>query len=71
METFLREYGDKENGFYTEKYLVKNKKGELIIKYIQYIDFKKVSLTRYEAYMNDGELETFGDPIYYKVYTNN
>ena len=68
LSKYSRTFGDVDNGFYTEKSVVRNTKGELIVKYIQYIDHKKIYLTRNTAWIDhDGDLEV-GDRRYFKSY---
>ena len=68
LSKYSRTFGDVDNGFYTEKSVVRNTKGELIVKYIQYIDHKKIYLTRNTAWIDhDGDLEV-GDICYFKSY---
>ena len=64
--------GDVKEGTYNVKEILKNKKGETIIKYTTFIDGQKFSMSRYDTYVSQGgELETFGDhPTYKKYYPN-
>jgi len=72
LEKFSRKYGDIENGFYTVKTVVRNPKGELFVNYVQYIDDKKVSLTKHIAWIDGyGDIETIEEPCYRKFYSTN
>jgi len=73
LDKYTRKYGDIENGFYTVKTAVRNPKGALFVNYVQYIDNKKVSLNKYEAWIDGyGEINTtIGQPCYRKFYSTN
>ncbi len=72
LDKYTRKYGDIENGFYTIKTAVRNPKGELFVNYVQYIDDKKVSLQKHNAWIDAyGDIETLSEPCYRKFYPTN
>lgn len=62
--------GNKQEGFYTVRTIVANKQGDLFAKFVKYINHKKVSLTRYDAFILHGELTITDWCAYKKIYTN-
>jgi hypothetical protein len=72
--TYLNKYteitGNKQKGFYTVRTIVANKKNELCAKYVKYMNNKKVSLTRYYAFILHGELIITDCCLNKKIYTN-
>tara|TARA_R110002012_G_scaffold77863_4_gene198590 strand:- start:5434 stop:5664 length:231 start_codon:yes stop_codon:yes gene_type:complete len=60
-------FGDVKEGTYHIKEILKDKNNLPIIKYTNFIDGQKVSMSRHDTYIQDGEVIAFSR-IYHKIY---